>query len=84
MFNQVCKEQRCEDEVFPLAVNFIDRFLAVEQINKTEFQLLASACLLAASKLRETASLPADRICKYTDSSITVEQLYVSDLLFLV
>jgi len=71
----VTDEQRCEDDVFPLAVNIFDRFLSVANIQKTQLQLLGSACMLLASKLKETIPLPAEKLVVYTDNSITLEEL---------
>ena len=71
----VTDEQRCEDDVFPLAVNIFDRFLSVANIQKTHLQLLGSACMLLSSKLKETIPLSAEKLVVYTDNSITLEEL---------
>lgn len=75
---QVCEEQKCQDEVFPLSMNYVDRFLSICPIRKSQLQLLGTACLLLASKLRETSPLTAEDLVFYTDNSITLDDLWVS------
>ena len=81
---QVCEEQGCEEGVFSLAVNLLDRLLACTQVRKGSLQLVATACLFIASKLRESSPLDAHRLVMYTDYSITTQQLLVSQSLISV
>lgn len=75
---QVCEEQKCQDEVFPLSMNYVDRFLSICPIRKSQLQLLGTACLLLASKLREPSPLTAEALVFYTDNSVTLDDLWVS------
>ncbi|XP_014234906.1 G1/S-specific cyclin-D2-like [Trichogramma pretiosum] len=72
---EVCEEQKRE-EVFPLAMNYVDRFLSICPIRKQHLQLLGTACLLLASKLREPRPISAEVLVFYTDNSITLQELW--------
>ncbi|GFT75012.1 hypothetical protein NPIL_194831 [Nephila pilipes] len=80
---EVCEEERCQDEVFPLAVNCLDRFLLLVRVDKSQLQLLGAVCLFLASKLRQSRPLTAERLCLYSDHSISVVQLINWELLVL-
>lgn len=60
-------------------MNYVDRFLSICPIRKSQLQLLGTACLLLASKLREPSPLTAEVLVFYTDNSITMDDLWVSE-----
>lgn len=79
-YQQVTEEQNCEEQVFPLAVNLLDRFLALEAavLQRCQLQLLGCVCLLTASKLRQCRPIGVDLLVYYTDYSVTAAQIRVS------
>ncbi|KAJ9596983.1 hypothetical protein L9F63_012013, partial [Diploptera punctata] len=77
---EVCEDQKCQEEVFPLAMNYMDRFLSVCPIRKNQLQLLGTACLLISSKLREPRPLSAEVLVFFTDNSISIDDLWVSSI----
>ena len=72
------EEQKCEEDVFYLAVNYLDRVLSMLALRKTQIQLIATVCMFLASKFSDTVALSAERLVMYTDYSTTVDQLLVS------
>ena len=72
---EVCEDQQCQPEVFFLSVNYLDRFLSTVNINKNQFQLCASVCILLASKFSQVVPITTEKLVIYTDNSVTVEEL---------
>jgi len=74
---QVCAEQQCEDEVFSLSVNYLDRVLSALPVRRSQLQLVAAVCMFIASKFRDTKPLSSQCLVVYTDCSITLSDLLV-------
>ncbi|RWS31097.1 G1/S-specific cyclin-D2-like protein [Leptotrombidium deliense] len=75
---EVCEELKCDEIVFPLAINYVDRFLSSTNIRKTQLQLLGAVCLLIASKLRQCQAIHPQSLVFYSDYSLTMEEIIVS------
>ncbi|XP_075047413.1 G1/S-specific cyclin-D1-like [Mixophyes fleayi] len=80
---EVCEDQRCGEEVFPMAVNCLDRFLSLVAVEKRQLQLLGATCLLLASKLKESRPMSTEDLCMYSDYSFTGRELQSMELLVL-
>lgn len=80
---EVCEEQKCQEDVYLLAVNYMYRFLTLCNIRKNQLQLLGTTCMLLASKLREPSPIAAEILVYYTDNSITKHDLMRWELLVL-
>ncbi|KAK3517896.1 hypothetical protein QTP70_026206 [Hemibagrus guttatus] len=80
---EVCEEEECDEEVFPLAVNYLDRFLSAVKTKKSCLQLLGAVCLFLASKLKSSRPISAKKLCLCTDNSITPEELLEWELVVL-
>lgn len=77
---EVVIDSRVKLDVFLLSVTIMDSFLDVCPILSNQVQLLASACLLLAAKVRlyQTQQvLNEAQIIDYTDNSITQTELKV-------
>jgi len=72
---EVCEDQQSQPQVFFLAVSYLDRFLSSLSITKTQFQLLASVCILLASKFSQVVPITTEQLVIYTDNSVTVDEL---------
>ncbi len=73
----VCVDQRCHVDVFLLATNVMDRFLATIKLAKNQFQLLGAASLFLASKMIEPSPIPALTLIKCTADTYDREELLV-------
>lgn len=81
--HEVCEEEKSNEDVFPLAINYLDRFLAVMPTRKSYLQLLGAVCMFLASKLKDCRPLSAEKLCMYTDNSITPRELLDWELVVL-
>ncbi|KAJ6647350.1 G1/S-specific cyclin-D2, partial [Pseudolycoriella hygida] len=80
---EICDEQKCEYQVLPLAINYMDRFLCLKPITTSQFQLLAAVCLLLASKVRQSHYLTSDLLIYYADNCVTKKDLLNWEILVL-
>lgn len=80
---EVCEEEAAMPHIFCLAINYLDRFLAVCKIRKCQLQLLGAVCLLVSWKVRSHKGITAQKLIEYTDYNITIEDLLEWEFLLL-
>lgn len=73
----VCDELKREIEVFSLATMLMDRYLSTMYgvMKRETLQLLGAACMLIASKLKETHPLMKSTLVRYSAQSFREDQL---------
>merc|ERR1711936_835141 len=81
--HQVFEEETVQIEVFCLSVNCVDRFLAIVPLKLSQLQLLGSACLMVAWKVREDRQLRVETILKYSNYNIKADELLEWEMLVL-
>jgi len=80
---QVCEEECVQIEVFCLAVNCMDRFLSLVPLKLGQLQLLGSACLLVAWKVREDREITVHTVLKYSNYNVSADELLEWEMLVL-
>ena len=80
----VCLDSRCHVDVFLLATNIMDRFLATIRLQKKQFQLLGAASIFLASKMIEPQPISALTLVRNTADTYDREELLVSKILIYV
>ena len=83
----MCDDFRLTQQTFQLAVSYVDRFLSLMSISKSNFQLLGITALFIAIKVEETSSASfyalGAKLVWMTDNTYTVEQLFKMEYLIL-
>eukprot|EP00096_Caligus_rogercresseyi_P003705 TRINITY_DN1714_c1_g1_i1.p1 TRINITY_DN1714_c1_g1~~TRINITY_DN1714_c1_g1_i1.p1 ORF type:complete len:304 (-),score=75.17 TRINITY_DN1714_c1_g1_i1:260-1171(-) len=80
---EICEDTGVSPEVFVLAMNYLDRFLGVCSISKSQLQLLGAVCLLVSWKVREHRPLPAVKLVEYSDFNLTLMDIMEWEVLLL-
>ena len=75
---EVCEHRDTVPEVLAHAVQLIDRFVTLVKTDKRDYQLVGAACYLISSKIKDTVPVSVEDIVRYTDFSITKNDLQVS------
>lgn len=60
-----------------MAVNYMDRFLSLVPMKKSQLQLLATTALFISSKLKDNRPFVAHHLVEYTECYVTVMDLLV-------
>ncbi|CAL8088346.1 unnamed protein product [Orchesella dallaii] len=71
---EVCEEERMHVAVFLRAIQYMDKFLSLQRISRTQLQLLGAVCLLESSKIAGT-TISLQRLVSYTADSVTPDML---------
>eukprot|EP00668_Euglena_longa_P034059 GGOE01043786.1.p1 GENE.GGOE01043786.1~~GGOE01043786.1.p1 ORF type:complete len:210 (-),score=56.64 GGOE01043786.1:787-1416(-) len=79
----VCDDEEVSDAAFFLAVNLVDRFLAIQQVPKGELPLVALAAVLIASKYEDYEAPPPTRLVSHTNNIWDVSELLQIERLIL-
>ncbi|OIW04510.1 hypothetical protein TanjilG_13892 [Lupinus angustifolius] len=72
---EVAEEYRLVPETLYLAVNYIDRYLSGNAVNRQKLQLLGVACFMIASKYEEICAPQVEEFCFITDKTYLKEEI---------
>ncbi|KAK8913641.1 Cyclin-A1-3 [Platanthera zijinensis] len=66
---EVAEEYRLAPDTLYLTVNYIDRYLSGNEINRQHLQLLGVACMFIAAKYEEICAPQVEEFCYITDNT---------------
>ncbi|RDX76337.1 Cyclin-A1-1, partial [Mucuna pruriens] len=72
---EVAEEYRLVPETLYLTVNYIDRYLSGNAMNRQRLQLLGVSCMMIASKYEEICAPRAEEFCFITDNTYLKEEV---------
>ena len=76
---QVCALFNFERETYYMTLSAIDRYLSMNNVSKTELQLIGLACLYIACKREESYPPRASDFANTTNNAFTVEEILSSE-----
>ncbi|KAK2659447.1 hypothetical protein Ddye_005980 [Dipteronia dyeriana] len=72
---EVAEEYRLVPDTLFLTVNYIDRYLSGNTMNRQRLQLLGVACMMIASKYEEICAPQVEEFCYITDNTYFKEEV---------
>ncbi|WJX41438.1 cyclin [Trifolium repens] len=72
---EVADEYKLLPETLHLSISYIDRFLSIQPVKRSKFQLLGVSSMLVASKYEEITPPKAADFCQITDNSYYLEEV---------
>uniref|UniRef100_A0A1D1YEE9 Cyclin-A1-1 n=1 Tax=Anthurium amnicola TaxID=1678845 RepID=A0A1D1YEE9_9ARAE len=72
---EVAEEYRLVPDTLYLTVNYIDRYLSGNEMNRQHLQLLGVACMLIAAKYEEICAPQVEEFCYITDNTYIKEEV---------
>ncbi|KAK4572747.1 hypothetical protein RGQ29_030965 [Quercus rubra] len=72
---EVAEEYRLVPDTLYLTVNYIDRYLSGNLMNRQRLQLLGVACMMIASKYEEICAPQVEEFCYITDNTYFKEEV---------
>ncbi|KAF7816825.1 cyclin-A1-1-like [Senna tora] len=72
---EVAEEYRLVPDTLYLTVNYIDRYLSGNAMNRQKLQLLGVACMMIASKYEEICAPQVEEYCYITDNTYFKEEV---------
>ncbi|KAI4337848.1 hypothetical protein L6164_016217 [Bauhinia variegata] len=72
---EVAEEYRLVPDTLYLTVNYLDRYLSGNEMNRQKLQLLGVACMMIASKYEEICAPQVEEFCYITDNTYFKEEV---------
>ncbi|GMI90850.1 Cyclin A1;1 [Hibiscus trionum] len=72
---EVAEEYRLVPDTLHLTVNYIDRYLSGNMMNRQRLQLLGVACMMIAAKYEEICAPQVEEFCYITDNTYFKEEV---------
>ncbi|XP_063300431.1 G1/S-specific cyclin-D3 [Pelobates fuscus] len=80
---EVCEHQQCEEGVYQLCLCLLCTYMSMSPVKIRQLQRLGSVCLFLASKMRDLVPITVEKLCMYTDYSVTAQKIMTWELLVL-